>query len=158
MEKLYLENLTEKDWNEYYNLTKPDNIYDEEIRKYATGFLMDLFDDFKQLLSDYKLFKSQLIGIKNAQKVLLGVIALENVFEKGVYELSFFIGKKYRGNHYASQAISILIEILKDTNIKELVLFINKNNRVSLNIANFVLHAKYKNDFDKTEKVFTLDL
>ena len=155
MNNLKLVTLTPNYADKYISLIKKET--SSKISDYATGFLVKNEKEFCNLLEEYNNRGSRILGILDQKESLIGAIALENLFLGDTYEVAFFIGQQYRGNHYASQALALLIQKLKNTQIKNLAFIISSNNKTSLNIVK-LLGAKFDHFYEDTEEVHKLEI
>lgn len=159
MENLKLTPLTEENCEEYLNLVS--EIYNEKdslMRKYTPGFAAQTKQDFFDILDSKRNTGGAIIGIRLPNNQLIGAIGLDNPFIKGTREVSFAIAKDFRNKHYATEALALLIQKLRGTDIKQLVFTVSKNNKASLNIVTSKLETKYDHDYEDDMEVHILDI
>lgn len=158
MEDLKLTPLTKDDSKSYIEIVS--EIYEpgSDMRKYVPGFAVKTEEEYLEYLDSAKGFGNTLLGIRILDNELIGVIALENVFVPDKREVAFFIAKQFRKRGYALKALTILIQKLKESNIKTLVFSVSKNNKVSLDIINLKLGAKYDYDYEDDMEIHFVEL
>lgn len=158
MENLKITPLTEKDSKEYLEIVKEAYVKGSPMRKYSPGFAVQTENEYWDLLNSFKSLGSTLLGIRMPDNKLIGAIGLENVFEPHAYEVSFMISEPFRGKHYASEALAILIQKLRKKDIKKLIFNVSKENTISLNIIDSKLGAKFDHDFEDDMEIHILDI
>lgn len=159
MENLKLTTLTEENCDEYLNFVS--EIYNEKdslMRKYTPGFAAQTKQDYLNILESNYRTGSTLLGIRLPNDTLIGAIGLDNIFVKGTREVSFAISKPFRKKHYATEALALLIQKLRKTDITKLVFTVSKNNHASLNIVKNKLEATYDHDYENDSEVHILDI
>lgn len=158
MENLRLTPLTKEDSEDYLEIVSEIYKPGSPMRKYTPGFAAQTEDEYIQFLDSSKSFGNTLLGIRILDSKLIGVIALENVFVHDTREVAFFIAEQYRGKSYASKALTLLVQKLRDSDIKKLVFTVSKNNKKSLDIINLKLGAKYDHDYEEDMEIHNLEL
>ena len=122
------------------------NSLDEDNRKYVPDEVFETIEDanevVKELIRSYKHPNGPFVYaiIRNEDKANIGYVQLVKIDDG--WEIGYHIAKEYTGKGYATEALKIFIDYLKNnTDIKEIygiALFINKASRKVLQKCNFI--------------------
>lgn len=155
MENIKLKSLTKENAKDYLEMINEEP-EDSKVRDFAIGLYVTSEKDFNNLLDEYALRHNQFLGIFKDEK-LIGALGSQNLYFENAHEVGFFIRKSERGHHYASQALALFVQEAKNSNIKKIMLSIDKQNIASLKTADFI-GAKYDHDYEEDEEIHTLEI
>ena len=126
--RLFLREFKTKDTKEFYEISN-----DESVKEYIEYLYCDSIQEAYEFI-EYIYENDEKHGhyvIKNKKNQIIGMITYETILNKEM-EFNIIIGKNYRGNGYASEAILGLIEFFKtqQLNLKYKVVC-DKSNKMS---------------------------
>lgn len=120
MSEVYLERITEDDAQDFYNLAHSDVIVPSPMALYLGSYVQD-FPSTCEMVKEFanqhdgRLYHYYMIKVSNEP---IGFISAEysRLFLKGLY-VTYFLGFQFRGMHYMSIALELLLQNLSTSNL-----------------------------------------
>lgn len=133
--RLFIDTLKTENANSYFKIAKKSNTL---LCRYTPFFIAYSQKHAIEIIQSYSGPYSYMYGIWKNDKTLIGAILYDHFFSCDFIAVSYFIGKKYRGNGYIVEAINGLTKNFSenpyDADITNLRFCINSDNNSSIRV------------------------
>ena len=134
---------------EHYHLI--NRLEKTEGVKYISSHLSDFVEES---VPNKKIIPGNTYVISNTSNDLVGLVGLKELDREGNLEMWFILSEYYRGKHYASKIVGMLVPYLVENTqgLNDVKLVIEKNNQASQRVA--LANGFHEVEKDENKKIY----